>query len=604
MSKRNWILGGIAGGLLATTALSSWATQHVAARLGHHPALGQPMIGGLYEPFGWMAWQNEPWSSGVKSVFYTPNATAGGIGAAFVAASVVTAARRRRKPKPFEDVHGSAEWATLTDIEAMGLLNNDSGLYVGAFEDPKTGLVYYLRDTSGAHIAGIAPTRSGKGLGLVLPNLLSWLDSLFVYDPKGELWQLTAGWRKSIGQNVIRWEPGNPDASCGFNFLDEVRLGTEFEVADAQNIAVMMIDQDGTGLDSHWDRTAFGFLTGVILHALYTARNAGVTASMASVAALLSSPKLDPLELCKAMALNKHIDGQSHPAIAAAAVDQIKRDERERGAVLSTVKTYLSLFLDPIISRNTDHSSFRIDDLADHKKPTSLYVVVPGSDSVRLKPLVRLMTTMVLNRLISAPVTFDADIRPLPRHRHRLLMMMDEFPSLGRLHVMEAAMAIMAGAGLIAYLIMQDREQLLSDKAYGAHQTILSNCHLISAYAPNEGKTADWLSHELGNKTVNLEQLSESGKRGGPLAQVSRSYSPMARPLMTADEVKRLPGPIKDGSRIVSPGKMLILPTGKRPILGRQILYFEESIWAARSRIPAPRTDDLLSSAGRFAGAI
>ncbi|WP_410969151.1 type IV secretory system conjugative DNA transfer family protein, partial [Salmonella sp. SAL04284] len=89
------------------------------------------------------------------------------------------------------------------------------------------------------------------------------------YDPKGELWQLTAGWRKSIGQNVIRWEPGHPDASCGFNFLDAVRLGTEFEVADAQNIAVMLIDQDGTGFDSHWDRTAFGFLTGVILHAMY-----------------------------------------------------------------------------------------------------------------------------------------------------------------------------------------------------------------------------------------------------------------------------------------------------------------------------------------------
>lgn len=593
-SKGKWILGGLAGGLLATTALSSWSTQHIATRLGHHPALGKPVAFGLYEPFGWLAWQNEPWAKAVQPVFIVPNAVAAGVAASFAIGGVVTAARRGRKPKPFEDVYGSADWASLDDIEAMGLLGNETGLYVGSFEDPKTGRVHYLRDTSGAHIAGIAPTRSGKGLGLVLPNLLSWLESLFVYDPKGELWQLTAGWRKSIGQNVIRWEPGHPDASCGFNFLDDVRLGTEFEVSDAQNIAVMMIDQDGSGFDDHWDRTAFGFLTGVILHAMYAARNAGITASLPSVAALLSSPKLDPLDLCKAMALNKHLNGETHPAIAAAGVDQIKRDERERGAVLSTVKTYLSLFLDPIVARNCDHSSFRIEDLADQERSTSLYVVVTGSDSVRLKPLVRLMTTMVLNRLISAPVAFDADVRPLPRHKHKVLMMMDEFPSLGRLQVLESALAIMAGAGLIAYLIMQDREQLLSDKAYGPHQTVLSNCHIISAYAPNEGRTADWLSHELGNRTVNLEQLSESGQRGGMLSQVSRSYSPMARALLTPDEVKRLPGPIKRGTRIVRPGKMLILPTGKRPILGRQILYFEDETFDARSRIPPPYTDELV----------
>jgi len=115
-------------------------------------------------------------------------------------------------------------------------------------------------------------------------------------------------------------------------------------------------------------------------------------------------------------------------------------------------------------------------------------------------------------------------------------------------------------------------------------------------YAPNEGKTADWLSHELGNKTVNLEQLSESGQRAGILSQVSRHYSPMARPLMTADEVKRLPGPVKEGSRITAPGQMLILPTGRRPILGRQVLYFEDPTFDARSRIPPPCTDDLLQA--------
>lgn len=600
MNKAVLIAGSVAAAALATTALSSWATQHIAWQLGYHPSLGHPIASGLYEPFGWLTWQNERWAAGVKSVFFWPNVVSAGIAASFAFGAVgVTAMRRGKRPQPFEDALGSAKWATLDDIMESQLIGNDSGLYVGAFKDQKTGVVHYLRDTSGAHIAGIAPTRSGKGLGMVIPNLLAWPESMFVYDPKGELWRLTAGWRKSIGHNVLRWKPGHPTESCGFNFLDEIRIGSPFEVSDAQNIAVMLIDQDGKGLKDHWDRTAFGFLTGVILHSLYLARQHGVRASLASVASVLSDPRIDPLKLCKDMALNKHMNGQTHPAVAAAGVDQIKRDERERGSVLSTVKTYLSLFLDPIIAKNCEHSAFRIDDLVNHQNPTTLYIEVPGTDGVRLRPLVRLLTTMMLNKLISAPVKFDATGLPLQRHKHRLVMMMDEFPSLGRLHAMESSMAIMAGAGLIAYLIMQDREQLLG--AYGMHQTILSNCHITLAYAPNEGKTADWLSHELGSTTINLEQISESGKRGSRLNQISRSYSPMRGNLMTSDEVRRLRAPAKNGSLITEAGQMLILPTGKRPILGRQILYFEDKVFSDRSRISPPSSSDNLLAASQFA---
>ncbi len=109
----------------------------------------------------------------MRSVFLLPDAVSAAVAVAFAVAGIVVNLRRGKRPKPVPDVHGSAEWATLADIEAMGLLNNATGLYLGAFADPATGTVHYLRDTSGAHISGIAPTRSGKGLGLVLPNLLS-----------------------------------------------------------------------------------------------------------------------------------------------------------------------------------------------------------------------------------------------------------------------------------------------------------------------------------------------------------------------------------------------------------------------------------------------
>jgi type IV secretion system protein VirD4 len=583
---------------LGTTALNSVATQYVASRLGYDPALGPRYVAGLYQPFAWIEWQGAPWADQVRSAFLIPKAGFAGIAIATMLITMLINQQRTAKPKPLDDVHGSARWASLEDIREMGLIGNAHGIYIGAFEDRKTRTVHYLRDSSGAHLAGIAPTRSGKGLGLVLPNLLSWAESAVIYDPKGELWQLTAGWRKSIGHNVVRYEPAHPTDSAGFNVLEEIRLGTEFEVADAQNIAVMIIDPDGRGFKDHWDRTGFGLLTGVILHALYASRGVGAIASLASVARLLSSPAVDPMELYMAMATNKHLGGKPHPAIAAAGVDQIKREERERGSVLSTVKTYMSLFLDPIIARNCEESSFHIKDLMDHDRPTSLYIVVPGADSVRLRPLVRIFFTMAMSRLTSAPILFDREQRQIPAHRHKLLMMMDEFPTLRKMALFESLLAVCSGFGITAFLIMQDREQLLG--AYGDHQSVLANVHSISAYAPNESKTADWLSHMLGTQTINREQFSESGKRGGWLQHVSRSYAHFSRPLMTPDEVKRLPGPVKDGSRVVAPGQMLVLPTGRKPILGRQILYFEDPIFAERARIPAPEFGDDLVSPARF----
>jgi len=596
--KKGLILGGLIAGLLATIALSSIATQYVADRLSHHPALGKPVIGDRYEPFGWILWQNEPWAASVRPAFLWPDLGAAGVGLTcfgVMFVGMLWQGRGRRRPQPFPDVHGSADWASPEDIRTTGLLDNTTGVYVGAWEDPNTKMVHYLRDTTGAHIAGIAPTRSGKGLGWVLPNLLSWTESLFVYDPKGELWQLTAGWRKSIGHNVLHWYPGSPDASCGFNFLEEVRLGTEYEVADVQNIAVMLIDHDGTGFRSHWDRAAFGFLSGYLLHILYVMQDKGEhAASLPLAATMLSSPTIDPVALYTLMADSKH-----GAVINAAGIDQLKRDERERNAVLSTVKTYLSLFFDPIVARNCTRGSFRLCDLMDHDKPTTLYVELPGTDSVRLRPLVRLLITMMLNKLIGAPVAFDRMQQPTARHQWRMLMQMDEFPDLGRLTVFEGTMAIMAGAGLIAFLIMQDREQLL--KAYGQNQTLLSNVHIIGAYAPNETKTADWLSHELGKKTINLEQFSESGKRNGlRLGHLSRSFSPIGRALLTSDEVRRLPGAVKDGSRIVQAGQMLLLVTGHRPVLGRQILHFEDPVFAARSAILPPEASDDLELLRRF----
>jgi type IV secretion system protein VirD4 len=169
--------------------------------------------------------------------------------------------------------------------------------------------------------------------------------------------------------------------------------------------------------------------------------------------------------------------------------------------------------------------------------------------------------------------------------------MFDEFPGFGRLAVFEDALAKIAGFGVTAFLISQDREQLIA--AYGQNETILSNCGVQVVYAPNRWETAQWISRLTGESTVSLDLISESGKRGGSLNNVSHSIGQIARPLMTPDEVMRMRGPQKDGSRITSPGQMLIF-AAKLKIKGRQILYFEDAAFAERAEIPPPAQSDSL----------
>ena len=144
-------------------------------------------------------------------------------------------ARANSKVNPF--LHGSARWADRRDIKAAGLLKNN-GVYVGAWRD-KNGTIHYLRHAGPEHVLCYAPTRSGKGVGLMLPTLLSWQQSVFVTDLKGELYELTSGWRQKYAHNrILRFEPAAAAGSCCFNPMAELRLGTEHEVGDVQNLAL------------------------------------------------------------------------------------------------------------------------------------------------------------------------------------------------------------------------------------------------------------------------------------------------------------------------------------------------------------------------------
>ena len=364
----------------------------------------------------------------------------------------------------------------------------------------------------------------------------------------------------------------------------------------------MLCDPVGKGLEDHWQKTSFALLTGLILHTLYTHRARRETASLADVAFALSNPARAANELWQEMVGNRHLKTGPHAVVAAAGRDMLDRDARERGSVLSSAKTYLTLLQDPIVARNTSRSDFRIMDLMDHKGPMSLYIVTRGSDKERLRPLVRLLFTMMARTLMGVPLTFENG-QPLMPHRHRLLMMLDEFPSLGRMHVIEDALPKCAGYGIKCFLAAQDREQMYA--AYGEHQTITGNCHIRIIYAPNERETARWVSDMIGTTTIVKQDVTESGHRLGALSQISRSFHEVSRPLMTPDEISTLKKPQKERGRdgkevITEAGEMVVFVAGENPIRGTQVLYFLDPLFRRRAAIPAPATGSTMQAVTKF----
>ena len=468
-----------------------------------------------------------------------------------------------------------------------------------SFQSKPDEVQMYLRHNGPEHIMVFAPTRSGKGVGLILPTLLAWEGSSIVLDIKGENWALTAGWRKSQGHSVLRFDPSDPSgASAAFNPLEEIRLDTLLAIPDVQNMAAMLVDPNGKGLEDHWSKAAFAMLGGAILHCCIMIRHSQKrTATLYDLSCMLADESRTIKQLFEEMIATPHADllkemfphgegaAEAHTFIASSAREMSNKAENEASGVVSTALTNLALYRDPVVALNTASCDFRIHDLMNHEKPVNLYLVISPADIDRMRPLLRLMVDMIVRR-ICAKMQF-ADGSSKAGYKHRLLLLLDEFTSLGKLPIMEKALAYIAGYGGKVYIIVQDITQL--NAVYGKDNALMANCHVRIAYAPNTIETAKTLSDMTGKTTVVEEKVSLSGSRTGHMKNASVNVTESARPLLTPDECMRLPGPEKDSQgKVIKPGDMLIFTAGQSPIYGRQILYFFDPVFSARAKIPVP----------------
>lgn len=557
--------------------------------------LGESLGGNIYMPWDGLVWAIK-WravpNANIKAIFFQEWLVLATTVILAVGLCVYLARKTLAKSHKQSDLHGSAHWATKEEIEKAGLIGKGAGVYVGAWQDDR-GKIQYLRHDGPEHILAFAPTRSGKGVGLVLPTLLSWPHSVVVHDIKGENWALTAGWRSTeLNGRCLKFDPTAVDGSCArFNPLSEVRLRTEYEMQDVQNIVGLIVDPDGTGGgggEAHWIATSSSLLCGVALHVLY----AEPDKSLGGVARFLSDPTFTSTEEMFQYMLNATHDpdlsqgwkdslGQAtgtHQVVAMAARDMLNKDPKEAAGVLSTATRFLTLFRDPIVAHNIAGSDFTVNDLMNDEKPVSLYIVVPPSDIDRIKPLTRLLISQIL-RILTSKMEFK-DGRSVAGYKHRLLMLIDELPSLGKLEILQTALAYIAGYGIKAYLITQDLGQLTA--AYGGSsgrdESIVANCHCLIAYAPNKLETMELLSKLAGNTTIRTENKTYSGGRMSVMkGQVTVAVQEQERPLLTPDEARRLP-----------PDDALVFIAGHPPIYGKKIKYYQDPVFSERAKIPPP----------------
>lgn len=538
------------------------ATQWAAASLRYQPELGAPWfeLGDVpvYRP-----WSIFPWwfhfDAYAPVVFDEAGAIAAASGLAGCGTAILGSVWRARQRRNVT-TYGSARWASRREVHAAGL-SAGGGVFLGRAHGR------YLRHEGPEHVMAFAPTRSGKGVGLVIPTLLGWTGSTVVHDIKGENWQLTSGWRSRFSHCLLF----NPtDArSARYNPLLEVRRGAD-EVRDVQNIADILVDPEGAlERRNHWEKTSHSLLVGAILHILYAEEEK----TLARVATFLSDPQRPFVATLRAMMTTNHLGTAEapmvHPVVASAAREVLNKSDNERSGVLSTAMSFLGLYRDPTVAIVTAASDWRIEDLVAANSPVSLYLVVPPSDISRTKPLIRLVLNQIGRRL-----TEQLHAAGTPG-RHKLLMMLDEFPALGRLDFFETSLAFLAGYGVRAFLIAQSLNQI--EKAYGEHNAILDNCHVRVAFATNDDRTAKRISDALGTATEQRAMRNYAGHRLAPwLAHVMVSRQETARALLTPGEVMQLP-----------PTDELVLVAGHPPVRALKLRYFEDASFRPRL-LPPP----------------
>ncbi len=455
---------------------------------------------------------------------------------------------RRLWRGPSSRTLGSAHWGTGKE------LHHKQGLLLGR-EGRKL-----LRLAGEGHILTVAPTRSGKGVSAVIPNLLDHPGSIFATDPKGENFAVTARWRSELGQTVHAFDPfGVAGGDAKYNPLDLIDASLPEAVDDARVLADMLVlPGERGGAQAFWDEEARGVLTGLILHV--AANDRPELRTLAHVRTLLTLPPESFAAL-----LQKMQDSPAAGGLVASASARIsQKAEEERSGVISTAQSHTHFLDSPRAAQVLSRSNV---DLAWLKQTAmTVYLILPTE---RLDTYARWLRLMIGSALL-------AMARTRGQPQERVLFLLDEFAHLGPMDPVQRYIGLAGGFGVTFWLIVQDLSQLRS--TYGdTWPTFLANVDVLQAFGVNDLDTAEYLSKMTGEATVQLESEHHShGLSGGPQTRsqvgAGLTQSETTRRLLLPDEVRRLPA--KD--------ELLFIRTSA-PLLVERLNYLCDREFAGRA---------------------
>lgn len=450
-------------------------------------------------------------------------------------------------------LHGDARWATHGEAQRAGLLA-ESGILLGKLGSK------FLMNNAAKFLLLIAPTRSGKGVGIIIPNLLNWAHSCIVSDIKGENFAITSGFRAAHGQAVFKFAPFDPqfETHC-WNPLSYINRDPRFIVGDLQSIGHMLYPKRD-GSDAFWNDQARNLFVGVTLYCV----EAGLPVTVGE--SLRRAPGGGkPKEFWQGIIDRGCAEtGVVLSADCLAALRQFAgNSENTLTSILASFTAPLGVFANPLVDAATSADDFDLRDI--FKKKMSIYLVIPPNRLAEASLLMNLFFSMA----------YDQNTKVLPEQdpsiKYLCLTIKDEFPALGRIDKFVRAVGYLAGYGFRCITVAQSVSQLQSRELYGEEgaRTLVSNHMLQVMYAPREQRDAKEYSDILGYSTQDAVSKGRSYSRGHPSR--SENVSDQKRALMLPQELREL------GEQ-----REILIADNCKPVLADKIKYYAEPVFKAR----------------------
>lgn len=427
------------------------------------------------------------------------------------------------KPRK-QALHGDARFAGAADLAKHGLFKQSgNGIVVGKFRGK------LVRLSGQQFVILAAPTRSGKGVGVVIPNLLEYQESVVVLDIKQENFDLTSGWRASQGQEVFLFNPFAEDRRTHrWNPLSYVSDDPAFRVSDLMSIAAMLYP-DGSDDQKFWvsqARNAFMAFALYLFENWDDERNIGFpgglgTPTLGAIYRLSSGDGSDLKKYLKSLSERRFLSSNAKSAFS----NMLSQAEETFASILGTLKEPLNAWINPVLDAATSDNDFLLTDL--RKKKMTIYIGIQPNKLAESRLIINLFFSQIIN----------LNTKELPKSnpalKYQCLLLMDEFTAIGKVDIIASAVSYMAGYNVRLLPIIQSMAQL--DATYGkdVSRTIITNHALQILYAPREQQDANDYSEMLGYTTFRRQNVTR-GK------DVTRSVSEERRALMLPQELKAM----------------------------------------------------------------